>query len=241
MSRRILSVVTAVLVACVPLLAGPSADRQASRPVLSFGPSVHDFGAVTLGHHLDKVLTLKNRGRVPATRLTLSIRGSGSFTVLGDTCRSRLSSKQSCTVTVRFEPGQGWPMSATVVARAGKHGRSHTVLARAALAGCGAELEAEPPVGQLYWPSEGGTINRTNVANPSVETVLNGQSGPVGIAATISHVYWTTPSSIMRADLVGSNATALVTGQAGPFGLALDANHLYWSSSGDGTIWRSRP
>ena len=92
--------------------------------------------------------------------------------------------------------------------------------------------------GHIYWAKDDGTITRANLDGTNPQTIVTGQSGPVGVAVDSAHIYWANfgDGTIDKANLDGSNPQTIVTGQNGPEGVAVDSAHIYWANGGDGTI-----
>ena len=95
--------------------------------------------------------------------------------------------------------------------------------------------------GHIYWAKDDGTITRANLDGTNPQTIVTGQSGPVGVAVDSAHIYWANfgDGTIDKANLDGSNPQTIVTGQNGPEGVAVDSAHIYWANGGDGTIIRA--
>jgi hypothetical protein len=123
--------------------------------------------------------------------------------------------------------------------------------ATVALSGAGTGLGAAP--GQIVWVSQDGGILAANLDGTSPHTIVTGQRGLAGLAATSSHIYWANDGggadragTIWTANLDGSSPHAIVTGQTLPSGVAADASHIYWAdegneTAGNGTISEASP
>ena len=214
--------------------AGPAAAKTG--PVLAFTPSPADFGLVATGQTAVQTLTLANSGKSAAHGLKVGLSGPAAFTITGDTCTgTSLGPGMSCAVTVRFAPSSAGAVTATLTAASQKSGVSVTD----PLTGTGVLVP------HLYWANfGGGTIDAASLDGIGTTTIVTGQNGPYGVAAGVSHIYWSGDSgpsngTIMSANLDGTGVTTLITGQSSPDGVAVDASHIYWSDPLNGTIMRA--
>jgi sugar lactone lactonase YvrE len=242
--RRLAVAATVALLVAAAVLAGAgTALAKPAGPVLAFTPSPYDYGRVTPGERVSQRFRLTNSGGKATGKLKVTLAGAAAFSLTGDRCSgTKLRPGKSCGVRVRFAPTGAATVTATLTAADNKGRVSATV----ALSGAGTGLGVPPgntPLGNIYWANAGdGTINQANLDGTDAHAIVTGQTSPVGVAADVTNLYWTSSAGggeIWRADLEGKNAQAIVTGQANPSGLAVDPDHLFWANNGDGTIWRA--
>ena len=81
-----------------------------------------------------------------------------------------------------------------------------------------------PAPGHLYWANSGnGTIMEANLDGTNPQTIVTGQSNPVGIAVDAQHLYWANRDSgtIAEANLDGTNPQTIVSGQSDAQGMTV--------------------
>jgi Tol biopolymer transport system component len=114
------------------------------RPELRADPTPLEFGEVTLGETLDRVVRLDHVGFGPLVVTELVVDGSEEFTVGANTCTGEetvvLQQTGSCEVSVTFAPTAEGERTGTLVVRL-RDGREFTV----PLVGTGFEEEIPPP------------------------------------------------------------------------------------------------
>jgi hypothetical protein len=216
-------------------MAAGAASATADPPALAFSQSSHGYGSVTVGKKVSQVFTLTNSGGKASRALTLSLSGSGAFSITSERCQGRsLGPGKSCTVAVKFAPAGAGPVTATLTAT----GVKGPVAATASLSGTGVVP------GHLYWVvknERGDLINEAGLDGSNPQTLVTGQALD-GLAVSGSHMYWTERGNsadagvIMEAGLDGSNPQTLVTGQDNPYGVMVDGSHVYWADESAGTI-----
>jgi hypothetical protein len=114
------------------------------RPELRADPTPLEFGEVTLGETLDRVVRLDHVGFGPLVVTELAVDGSEEFTVGAQTCTNEetvvLQQTGNCEVSVTFAPSAEGERTGTLVVRL-RDGREFTV----PLVGTGFEEEIPPP------------------------------------------------------------------------------------------------
>jgi hypothetical protein len=213
------------------------ASAGSSPAVLSFQPTGHDYGSVSVGQTSEQQFRLTNTGGRGSSALTVTVSGSTAFTVTTDTCTgTSLGPGKACAVTVRFTPAAAGPATATMTAVV----RNRAVTATAELTGTGRRLGSPAPFSHLYWTMADGSFFLVEYG-----PLTGGANSPAGLLASANYlavddtyIYWSDGSdgSIRRRLLTGGPSTSLATGQNGPEGIAVDATNVYWANLQDGTI-----
>ena len=105
-------------------------------------------------------------------------------------------------------------------------------------------------VDHIYWAGTSQTISSANLDGSDPQTLVSGQSGPIGVAVDASHLYWTNQNdgSIWEANRDGSSPHVISSAGLAGWDIAVGGGHLYWTVLGrciddNGQIarfWRSR-
>ncbi|MGC1798913.1 MAG: hypothetical protein WA701_00870, partial [Solirubrobacterales bacterium] len=117
-------------------------------------------------------------------------------------------------------------------------------------------VTVDPAAGKIYWTNQSpngtppGSVRRANLDGTGVETVVDNQANPIGVAIDAGKIYWANlgpccsgPGAIRVADLanVSGTTTTLFSGELGPAGVAIDPTaspspQIYWGTFGGGTV-----
>lgn len=170
----------------VGLLSAASA-QAAKTPGVAWSPS-GSYGYGTLnaadGGNASQTFTLRNTGGKPTGTLSISLTGSSAFTTTADTCTgTKLSSKRTCSVTVKYAPTANGSDSATLSASA-----ANTTGASVSLTGSSAWQNGDITV---YNQTEWGNDDIENTTPPSLLTadfnsVYTNTFGVMGVGSTFT-------------------------------------------------------
>lgn len=212
--------------------AGSPPAASAASPSLAFDPALVDYGSVAVGQTASATVRLSNTGRSGTGALTLSVSGPAAFGLTLDDCTGlSLGPAKSCSVTVRFSPTGGGPVTGTLSAVSARGVRATSTLSGS--------------VGSLYWADlDNGNIDVASLDGSNVQTILTAQSTPTGLAVGPTNLYWANyrdgnpDGTIMSANLDGTDPRTLVSGVQEPLGVAVSSTNLYWTEA-SGTIMES--
>ncbi len=79
-----------------------------------------------------------------------------------------------------------------------------------------------------------GTIRSVPVVGGTATTLASGLAGPVRLAQTSTHVYFSSGRTLMRVPKTGGAAETLATASGTVGDIALDESHVYWTVFGGG-------
>jgi Tol biopolymer transport system component len=163
------------------------------RPELRADPTPLEFGEVTLGETLDRVVRLDHVGFGPLVVTELTVDGSEEFTVGAQTCTNEetvvLQQTGNCEVSVTFAPSADGERTGTLVVRL-RDGREFTV----PLVGTGFEEEIPPPDDARFAasPDPLNFGDRLLLSDTPAQTVTVTNTG--GSPLTVSGVAVVTPT-----------------------------------------------
>jgi hypothetical protein len=93
----------------------------------------------------------------------------------------------------------------------------------------------------VYWTSSDGRIGRADIsgANPDPNFITGLPDYLPGLAVNGTNIYWSSLTSIGRADLDGGGIVPKLIKTTHASGLALDSQHIYWGENSLGTVGRA--
>ena len=72
---------------------------------ITINPSSHDYGTIDAGATASQTFVVKNNGRLPTSKLKVSLAGSSAFSKTSDTCAGKfLWPRKQCSITIEYAP-----------------------------------------------------------------------------------------------------------------------------------------
>ena len=102
------------------MLLAATAGQAGGAPSIDWAPSTGGafaYGLVGVGHTASQTFTLTNSGGSATAKLTITLSGSGAYTITANDCPGSLGPRKSCDVTVEYAPTTSGSFGATLDAR----------------------------------------------------------------------------------------------------------------------------
>jgi hypothetical protein len=174
-----------ISVVIVGLLTAASAQAAKTAGVAWAPGGSFDYGTLDAadGGNASQTFTLRNTDGKPTGALSISLTGSGAFTKTADTCTgTKLSSKRTCSVTVKYAPSANGSDNATLSASA-----PNTSGASDSLSGASAWQNGDlTTYQQTEWGDTPNGTNPASLLNNNYDSVYSATGGvfEIGISGS---------------------------------------------------------